>query len=84
MLCISMHLHIVYMVPYYGLLGHHSLQTALEVKSDLGFEISDLNQVTCHPGSIRSHVVTRVNLVTSGQLWLPTVHQVTCAQVLSP
>ena len=57
MIYISMHLHISYMVPYYGLLGHHSLQTALEVKSDLGFEISDLNYL-CNP-SFKVHLLVR-------------------------
>ena len=36
-------MHIVYSGLYGQLRGHHSLQTALEVKSDLRFKISDLN-----------------------------------------
>ena len=34
------------MVPYGSLLSHYSLQTALEVKSDLRFEISDVKYIT--------------------------------------
>ena len=33
------------MVPYGGLRGHKSLQTASEVKSDLRIKISDLNYI---------------------------------------
>ena len=41
-------MHIVNMVPYGDLRGHCSLQTASEVKSDLRFEISDLNYLHIH------------------------------------
>ena len=36
------------MSPFDSLQGHYSLQTALEVKSDLRFEISDLNYLLAH------------------------------------
>ena len=36
------------MGPFGSLRGHHSLQTALEVKSDLRFEISDPNYLLIH------------------------------------
>ena len=36
------------MGPFGSLRGHHSLQTASEVKSDLSFEISDPNYLLIH------------------------------------
>ena len=33
------------MGPFGSLQGHHSLQTASEIKSDLRFQISDLNYI---------------------------------------
>ena len=36
------------MVPYDSIQGHYSLQTASEVRSDLRFEISDLNYLHVH------------------------------------
>ena len=36
------------MDPFGSLRGHYSLQTASEVKSDLIFQISDLNYICCH------------------------------------
>ena len=36
------------MGPFVGLRGHYSLQTASEVKSELRFEISDLNYLHIH------------------------------------
>ena len=36
------------MGPFGSLRGHHSLQTASEVKSDLRFEISDPNYLLIH------------------------------------
>ena len=36
------------MGPYGSLRGHHSLETAWEVKSDLRFEISDPNYLFIH------------------------------------
>ena len=36
------------MGPFGSLRGHHSLQTASEVKSDLRFEISDPNYLLVH------------------------------------
>ena len=36
------------MAPFGSLSGHHSLKTAWEIKSDLRFEISDLNYLDFH------------------------------------
>ena len=36
------------MGPFGSLRGHHSLQTASEVKSDLKFKITDLNNILIH------------------------------------
>ena len=36
------------MSPFGSLRGHHNLQTASEVKSDLRFEISDPNYILIH------------------------------------
>ena len=36
------------MVPFDSLRGHYGLQTASEVRSDLRFEISDLNYLHIH------------------------------------
>ena len=35
-------------MPYGSLRGHYSLQTSLEVKYDIRFEISDLNYLHIH------------------------------------
>ena len=41
-------MHIAYMVPYDGLWGHNSLQTASEATSDNRLEISDLTYLLIH------------------------------------
>ena len=48
---------IAYMVTYDGLLGYYSLQTTSEVKSDLIFEISDLNHL--YDPSFKVHLLIK-------------------------
>ena len=43
-----MHVHIAYTNPFDSLRGNYSLQTDLEVKSDLRFDISDLSYLHIH------------------------------------
>ena len=57
------------MDPFDSLGGHYGLQTASEVRSDLRFEISDLNYIHIHVDvlnacrdSLRSHQTSKKSL----------------------
>ena len=56
---LHIHVHIAYMVPFDGLWGHYSLQTASEVKSDLG-DLGDLH-IICYQSLPLQYIASSQN-----------------------